>query len=80
MPAMTKAQLKRAVMTGANLEEAAREVVRYGRIVKNTEWENTDNSSRYAGFHRVRVVEYLGITWRHVMHNGNLVSLGLNHE
>ncbi len=75
MSVMTLAQLKHAVNSGVNLE-AARELVRYGQIVKNAEWEDTNENSRYAGFHRVRTIAYLGLEWRHVMHNGNLVSLG----
>jgi hypothetical protein len=76
MSVMTLAQLKRAVDSGVNMENAAREVVRYGQIVKNAEWQDTNENSRYAGFHRVRTIAYFGLEWRHVMHNGNLVSLG----
>lgn len=76
MSAMNLSKLKRAVDSGLSLDEAAREVVRYGQIIKNVEWEDTDEKSRYAGFHRVRTIEYLGVEWRHVMHNGNIVSLG----
>jgi hypothetical protein len=76
MAMMNLAQLKRAVNSGVNMEEAARELVRYGQIVKNAEWEDTNENSRYAGFHRVRTIVYMGLEWRHVMYNGNLVSLG----
>lgn len=84
MPAMTITQLKRAVEIGfvldadaqsTHIENAAREVMRYGRIVRNVEWENKTARSVYEGFHRIRTVEYLGHEWRHVMHNGRLMSL-----
>lgn len=76
MPAMTLHQLKRAVETGNDIESAAREVLRYGQITRDREWSNDEKESRYYGEHRVRTLAYLGYEWRHVMHNGELVSLG----
>jgi hypothetical protein len=76
MAALTLEQLKRAVTSGVNLDEAARDIVRYGKITNDLEWENIDNNSRYLGFHRVRKISYLGYIWRHVMHNGQVTALG----
>jgi ribosome biogenesis protein Tsr3 len=86
MATMKLAQLKRAVKTGfvldqasgaTHIENAAREVLRYGVITSDVQWEEkSETSMKYAGFHRVRKISYLGYIWRHVMHNGQVTALG----
>lgn len=74
MPILSVTALKRAVDQGSDMESVAREILRYGSIIKDKSWDV--DSGYHAGAHRVRQVSYSGLMWRIVMHNGALKSLG----
>lgn len=73
MPILTKRQLI-AQFNKGYLDEVAKELLRYGTIVRDVEWETPDGY--YKGHSRVQHIIHKGYAWELHKLNGEILRLG----
>jgi outer membrane protease len=70
-----KRELNKLYKLGA-LFECYKLLNRYYSIIKDIEYSNDDETSRYYGEHRNKEYQVNKQTWRVELHNGEVVSVG----